>query len=193
MDSFSSIASSGDFSKKFHLTESNLKSLEVANETNHILERVLEPVGEYVGRAQRDSIIRVALQQYNYYFNLFPISSVESFCDMCIRLSTSGYQISEQPTDENNNQQHLPIKEVKDDDVLARLGIAIQPQNIRIPLSSQILNTMLDGVTLAVNKRKTKPIAEKTIHKIHFRANKDLLPDILLRTNALLHLLPKKS
>lgn len=58
----------------------------------------------------------------------------------------------------------------------------------RIPLCVDILQTFIAGITFAIHKAHVEHFAKAALQAINFRANKELLPEVLLTVNSLLHI-----
>jgi len=203
--------SSGDFSKQHFLnsklTEKNLKTLDKKSPQSQqlVVEPELPCPITYMGGLERENVIKIALQQYIHYINFMPVLSVQSFCKFCINLCNSGSrhekldeeieEVEESAINDNGKEEIKEQNEDNEDEdeeerLLSSLGInkAKEGQS-RIPISPLLMQILLDGVLLASHRRKTKNSGEKALNAIIRRAKDELLPEVLLKANALRHIL----
>jgi len=172
-----------------YLTEKNLTSFDsqLADTTpvkSEILEDILKPVDE-LGAHDRDKVVRIALHHFNAAFSFMPIVSILDFCEISASWASKGL-----PHDHSTKDIEEEIKSHHVESKMTALAKTPLRSPIRIHLSSEVLQELVNGITLGIFKRKeTRDAAIKALQAVHRRASYDLDANILLSTNALLHIL----
>jgi len=165
------------------LTENLVKQLEVPHNYKPPLVSEPLPIITAVGKRERDLLVLISLQRYVDNFGCFPSFSRKLFCETAAKLVASGFPFE---------------KELKLQDSLLKETMIFNKENgqiehppqrkVRIILTSSILQTLLYGITHAFSTSPTQDSAYKALEAIHYRASYELLPEVLLITNALFHI-----